>query len=538
MNRTIKRFISVMIIFTMMLSTNIVQGYDDDEIIYGNLPPLIGTLVKDKPIALAKDSNGKYYDQRYSFTPEETGYYDVVLQSDNYFKDGLDFNAPFWWSNNLDTIYKNGKYMAHHAFYWEAGEECQFSVCPDAEGDVSIVIIEYVEQEKEITVDPLYLNGDGTGHNSMIGSFMACNYDGTPTDYVRTLTKVSFNDMIPDLTYDEGNYRYLVLTYTGNISKLFLIFSRNNPVGVENWGEDEVTFYFDTVDKPDTVWDTRLVSYDGSEIPVVGNNTTIIIDLKESINELSRTGTGKGLDIDYYNTAVELLGQNMATDGTGITISQAYLTREIEECTVSVDGNAVDTVIKGCDYTIPNGTVGYYVNGKLYGPGMKYTVTEDVDFTELKLNVNIGKSADIKYTRPAALRFKSKLTCNNEEILSNVLKETGTLITKSDYVDNIGELNLSSKYSFASIKCSGWQDSEFGKYYATLAGIKSKHNFLDYRARAYATVQYADGSTRTVYSTCTNPCSVAEASYKIIKNNAVYNGLSDDYKEILNENME
>jgi hypothetical protein len=168
---------------------------------------------------------------------------------------------------------------------------------------------------------------------------------------------------------------------------------------------------------------------------------------------------------------------------------------------------------------------------------MKYTVTEDVDFTELKLNFNIGKTADLKYTRPAALRFKTKLSCNDEGILSNVLKEAGTLVTKSDYVDNIGELNLSSNYSFVNIKCSGWQNSEFGKYYATLAGIKSKHNFLDYRARAYATLKYADGSTKTIYSKCTNRCSVADASYKIKKNKEIFDALSDDQKAIINENL-
>jgi hypothetical protein len=390
----------------------------------------------------------------------------------------------------------------------------------------------------------LYLDGDENGQNSMIGTYTAPvdSKTGLPKDSYKYLGYVSFKGMVPDEPLDDwyyGNYRYLVMTYTGDITKLRFAFVRK---GYNDDGSDDEfgdPFWFNPEGQTH-----YFVGYHGSDIPLVGDNTTVIIDLAQTVNPDAIDGTGLGVELDWYNSGIHMHCDEMLThgNGEGFTISQAYLATNSyftpgNSYSVSVDDKNVGLYPYGAEFTIPNDTVGYYIDGKLYGPGMKYKVTEDVNFEELKMQFNIAKGAALKYTRPASLRFQAKVNFNKEEAFEGALKERGMLITKSDYVDNLGDLNMSSKYQFVKVKSTGWYDSEVGKYCATLVGIKSQHNFLDYRARAYATLQYADGSTRTFYSKCTNPCNVGDASYKIKKNKAIFDALSDDYKAIILENL-
>ena len=103
------------------------------------------------------------------------------------------------------------------------------------------------------------------------------------------------------------------MTYTGDITQLRFEFEKS---GTEADGSDDEKsdmFWFN----PESEEGSCFVTADGKDIPLTGNNTTIVIDLKKS-----------GVDIGRYNSGVHMHCDSMVTygNGEGIIISEAYLT--------------------------------------------------------------------------------------------------------------------------------------------------------------------------------------------------------------------
>ena len=158
----------------------------------------------------------------------------------------------------------------------------------------------------------------------MIKTFTPPTSMGQPSDDYKYLGYASFLDMVPDKTFDEGNYRYLVMKYTGDITQLRFQFNRKD----KETGADELegpywfnpegqTFYF--------------VTADGSDIPLIGDNTLIVIDLAKSVNPEAIDGSGLGVGLDWFNSGIHMHCDEMIKhgDGKGFTISYACLTNTI-----------------------------------------------------------------------------------------------------------------------------------------------------------------------------------------------------------------
>ena len=98
------------------------------------------------------------------------------------------------------------------------------------------------------------------------------------------------------------DFRYLKLTYTGDITSLRFEF--NEKATNANQGP----FWFDAEQ------DVHFVTADGSPIQLVGNNTTVVIDLVAS-----------GVDMSKYNNGIHMHGNSTTDAAFDVTIKDAVL---------------------------------------------------------------------------------------------------------------------------------------------------------------------------------------------------------------------
>lgn len=98
------------------------------------------------------------------------------------------------------------------------------------------------------------------------------------------------------------DFKYLKLTYTGDIT--MLRFEFNEKESNTNQGP----FWFDSEQ------DNHFVTADGSEIPLVGNNTTIVIDLEAS-----------GVDMSKYNNGIHMHASSTTDAAFDVTLKDGVL---------------------------------------------------------------------------------------------------------------------------------------------------------------------------------------------------------------------
>jgi beta-glucanase (GH16 family) len=205
--------------------------------------------------------------------------------------------------------------------------------------------------------------------------------------------------------------------------------------------------------------------------------------------------------------------------------------------TVTLDGAVVATVDKGMTYIFPtSANVGYYGDGKLYKAGSTYTVNKNVSFSSV--NIRMSKEPNLRYVRPAGLRFSGKIVCEDEGVFSSgAIVESGLLIAPNDYLSNGSELSMSSGVKCTKIKTNIWVNNIPGSFATSFDGIISKNYERDFVSRGYMIVEYADGTRTAVYSAVSTPTSVSELAFNVFKNKTIYNSLNDTNKQIVLEYM-
>ena len=102
----------------------------------------------------------------------------------------------------------------------------------------------------------------------------------------------------------DKSFKYLKITYTGDITNLRFEF--NEKTTDANQGP----FWFDA-DHEDV---DHLVTADGSKIPMVGNNTTIVIDLEKS-----------GVDMSKYNNGIHMHANSTTDAAFDVTLKDCAL---------------------------------------------------------------------------------------------------------------------------------------------------------------------------------------------------------------------
>ena len=210
--------------------------------------------------------------------------------------------------------------------------------------------------------------------------------------------------------------------------------------------------------------------------------------------------------------------------------------------TVSIDGTEKQYE-EGATIAVPADGQGYYdVTKKLaYAPGTELKVNENMTLKSIKLSVTMTKGASIRLAAPTGLRFQTTVTSGNgiaaDEILNSTTVTTGTLITTLDLYEANGKtLTKDSKYNFLDIANNGWFNdgakTETGKFCGSIIKIQSKNYGRAYIAVGYATINYSNGGSKTVYAnvTANNAKSIAYVAEQVKKSEA-YN----KYKDIIDK---
>lgn len=216
---------------------------------------------------------------------------------------------------------------------------------------------------------------------------------------------------------------------------------------------------------------------------------------------------------------------------TGVEVLEAPETPKYK---VSIDGEEKQCK-EGDLISVPTEGQGYYdVTQKVaYAPGKVLLVKEDMTLKSIELNVTMTPGASIRLAAPTGLRFQTTVTSGNgiaaDEILNSKIVTTGTLITTLDlYTTNGKTLTKDSTYTVLDIANAGWfgeeSKKETGKFCGSIIKIQRENYGRKFIAVGYATINYSNGKSKTVYANVTenNAKSIKGVAEKI-QGSAAYN---------------
>lgn len=215
--------------------------------------------------------------------------------------------------------------------------------------------------------------------------------------------------------------------------------------------------------------------------------------------------------------------------------------------TVSIDGTEKQYE-EGARIAVPADGQGYYnvTKKEAYAPGKELTVDENMTLKSIKLSVTMTPGASIRLAAPTGLRFQTTVKSENgiaaDEILNSKTVTTGTLITTlASYEHNGNTLTRDSKYTFLDIANDGWFNdgtkTETGKFCGSIIKIKKENYGRKFIAVGYATINYSNGDSKTVYAnvTANNAKSIAYVAEQVQKSAAYKNNYTDAQKAIIDK---
>lgn len=219
---------------------------------------------------------------------------------------------------------------------------------------------------------------------------------------------------------------------------------------------------------------------------------------------------------------------------------------EATKYTVSIDGTE-KPYEEGATISVPTEGQGYYdVTKKVaYAPGAKLPVNENMTLKSIELNVTMTPGASIRLAAPTGLRFQTTVKSGNgiaaDEILNSKTITTGTLITTLGFYEKNGnKLTKDSKYTFLDIANNGWFNdgtkTETGKFCGSIIKIKKENYGRKFIAVGYATINYSNGDSKTVYAEVTenNAKSIKYVAEKVQASDK-FSGYSPEQKDIINK---
>lgn len=373
-------------------------------------------------------------------------------------------------------------------------------VVTNASGDETVTIYFNVEKEEETTTVP-YVDGASLVDEANVTKEVPAYTGG---DYWQN----EYNTA--PVTYVQGKkYVAEVVVSSTAAKKIKLVFQRVN------------------------IWDF-VDANKGYEAEIAAGNKVKITYVFEATQ-----GTDNG-NFDIYLGSVadattlvfeskKLTTYNEVPEGvtTGVEVLSAPQTPK-----ATIDGTEVE--VKDGKVTLGDAQYGYYCNGKMYKAGSEVEVTEDMAFTSVKeLNITMAPGAGIRYIGDSGLRFQAKITSDNMNAVASDAITEGTLITTSDiYSDGKnGELDLTYEPKL-NIVNSGWFNNQTGVYCGSVCKIAESNYKREFVARAYVTINYADGTSDTFYSNNMAPSrSIQKVAQLLIEDN--YGGISEEYHSVI-----
>lgn len=284
-------------------------------------------------------------------------------------------------------------------------------------------------------------------------------------------------------------------------------------------------------------------------IPANTEFKKVLVEAGQTVNVRVRFKADRTTDSAIFDICMGYIKEESEAGKVQITNNslKGYTNEpEATKYTVSIDGTE-KPYEEGATISVPTEGQGYYdVTKKVaYAPGAKLPVNENMTLKSIELNVTMTPGASIRLAAPTGLRFQTTVKSGNgiaaDEILNSKTITTGTLITTLGFYEKNGnKLTKDSKYTFLDIANNGWFNdgtkTETGKFCGSIIKIKKENYGRKFIAVGYATINYSNGDSKTVYAEVTenNAKSIKYVAEKVQASDK-FSGYSPEQKDIINK---
>lgn len=287
-------------------------------------------------------------------------------------------------------------------------------------------------------------------------------------------------------------------------------------------------------------------------IPANTEFKKVLVEAGQTVNVRVRFKADRTTDSAIFDICMGYIKEESEAGKVQITNNslKGYTNEpEATKYTVSIDGTEKQYE-EGATITVPTEGQGYYdVTKKVaYAPGTELTVNENMTLKSIELNVTMTPGASIRLAAPTGLRFQTTVKSGNgiaaDEILNSKTVTTGTLITTLDlYRTNGNTLTKDSTYTVLDIANVGWFNdgtkTETGKFCGSIIKIQKENYGRKFIAVGYATINYSNGDSKTVYAEVTenNAKSIKYVAEKVQASDK-FSGYSPEQQAIINKYIE
>lgn len=284
-------------------------------------------------------------------------------------------------------------------------------------------------------------------------------------------------------------------------------------------------------------------------IPAKTEFKKVLVEAGQTVNVRVRFKADRTTDSAIFDICMGYIKEESEAGKVQITNNslKGYTNEpEATKYTVSIDGTEKQYE-EGATITVPTEGQGYYdVTKKVaYAPGTELTVNENMTLKSIELNVTMTPGASIRLAAPTGLRFQTTVKSGNgiaaDEILNSKTVTTGTLITTLDmYRTNGNTLTKDSTYTVLDIANVGWFNdgtkTETGKFCGSIIKIQKENYGRKFIAVGYATINYSNGDSKTVYAEVTenNAKSIKYVAEKVQASDK-FSGYSPEQQAIINK---
>lgn len=284
-------------------------------------------------------------------------------------------------------------------------------------------------------------------------------------------------------------------------------------------------------------------------IPANTEFKKVLVEAGQTVNVRVRFKADRTTDSAIFDICMGYIKEESEAGKVQITNNslKGYTNEpEATKYTVSIDGTEKQYE-EGATITVPTEGQGYYdVTKKVaYAPGTELTVNENMTLKSIELNVTMTLGASIRLAAPTGLRFQTTVKSGNgiaaDEILNSKTVTTGTLITTLDlYRTNGNTLTKDSTYTVLDIANVGWFNdgtkTETGKFCGSIIKIQKENYGRKFIAVGYATINYSNGDSKTVYAEVTenNAKSIKYVAEKVQASDK-FSGYSPEQQAIINK---
>ena len=179
-------------------------------------------------------------------------------------------------------------------------------------------------------------------------------------------------------------------------------------------------------------------------------------------------------------------------------------------------------------------SLGWWVDGELYQNGATVAATTESTIESAVVEFTQTNGGSVRIKDPTGLRFQTKVNKADYEKIAEVVTEQGGVLALTSVVGG-SAVTLENGLKVVDADNAFHADStaDEGVYYSSIVGIPEAEYGTNISARGYMTIQYADGSSATVYTALTAVRNIRGVAQSAQADTDYYNSLTEEQKAII-----